>query len=81
MELKEWIDSNGLKIKFFAKKIGVSQSTIFRIFKGELVTHRIREIVRKATRGQVKLPYTLRRIDPEVKRERQNLIEDNLKNE
>ena len=33
MRLKEYLDMNGIKYKYFAKKLGISSATIFSIMK------------------------------------------------
>lgn len=61
MNLQEYLYSHGIKICFWGKKHGISQSAIFRIFRGELVGKRIAEQVRAATNGKVIPPHTLKR--------------------
>lgn len=53
MKLKDYLDSNGIKYTSFAKKIGVTLSTIYNIFKGNDIRLSIAIKIHQITKGEV----------------------------
>lgn len=55
MKIKEYLDSNGMRYKFFAKKIGITYNTLWRYMKGYKASLFIAKRIEEITDGQVKV--------------------------
>ena len=58
----DFIEDNGLKVQFFAKKLGVSRQTIHRITRDEPVSEEVAEKILILTGGKIRVRSTKRHI-------------------
>lgn len=56
MKMKEYIDKNGIKIKFLAESIGIARSTLYQIILGDSVSAEVADKVKQVCGKHIEIP-------------------------
>jgi plasmid maintenance system antidote protein VapI len=79
MRLKDYLDSMGIPVTKFARKVGVTAATIHNLFRGREITLRTAVRICEATKGEVTIEEIL--IESTLKKNQDQQSQKPRKNE